>query len=68
MDIKTFLSDKGDVPSEFVEKVKHIVGEENVSERECDLISYSLDYWLYGVFLSQHGNLPSLPCVVKLPC
>ena len=67
MNIKTFLSDKGEVPSEFVEKVKHIVGEENVSERECDLISYSLDYWLYGVFLSQDGNLPSLPCVVISP-
>jgi len=47
--------------------VKHIIGEENVSERECDLISYSLDYWLYGIFLSQHGNLPSLPCVVISP-
>ncbi|NOR78660.1 MAG: FAD-binding protein [Methanophagales archaeon] len=67
MEIKTFLSDKGEVPSEFVEKVKHIVGEENVSERECDLISYSLDYWLYGIFLSQHGELPSLPCAVISP-
>ena len=67
MDIKTFLSNKGEVPSEFVEKVKHIVGEENVSERECDIISYSLDYWLYGVFLSQYGNLPSLPSVVISP-
>ena len=67
MDIKTFLSNKGEVPSGFVEKVKHIVGEENVSERECDIISYSLDYWLYGVFLSQYGNLPSLPCVVISP-
>jgi len=67
MDIKTFLSNKGEVPSGFVERVKHIVGEENVSERECDIISYSLDYWLYGVFLSQYGNLPSLPCVVISP-
>lgn len=67
MNAKTFLSKKGVVPSEFIEKVKHIVGEENVSERECDLISYSLDYWLYGVFLSQYGNLPSLPCVVISP-
>ncbi|MCK4964265.1 MAG: hypothetical protein KAS54_04220, partial [Dehalococcoidia bacterium] len=63
MKVKTYLSKKGRVPSEFTEKVKYIVGEENVSERECDLISYSLDYWLYGVFLSQYGNLPSLPCV-----
>ncbi|MGB2856878.1 MAG: FAD-binding oxidoreductase, partial [Dehalococcoidia bacterium] len=34
---------------------------------ECDLISYSLDYWLYGVALSQYGNLPSLPCAVISP-
>ncbi|MBA7466310.1 hypothetical protein ES707_01490 [subsurface metagenome] len=67
MNVKTFLSKKEGVPSEFIEKVKYIVGEENVSERECDLISYSLDYWLYGVFLSQYGNLPSLPCVVISP-
>jgi alkyldihydroxyacetonephosphate synthase len=68
MNIKTYLSQQEEaVPSEFIEKVKHIVGEENVSERECDLISYSLDYWLYGVSLSQYGNLPSLPCVVISP-
>ncbi|MGB3129448.1 MAG: FAD-binding oxidoreductase [Dehalococcoidia bacterium] len=67
MNIKTYLSQKGAVPSEFIEQVKHIVGEENVSERECDLISYSLDYWLYGVALSQYGNLPSLPCAVISP-
>lgn len=67
MNIKTYLSQKGAVPSEFIEKVKHIVGEENVSEKECDLISYSLDYWLYGVALSQYGNLPSLPCAVISP-
>ena len=67
MNVKTYLSKKGRVPSEFTEKVKYIVGEENVSERECDLISYSLDYWLYGVFLSQYGNLPSLPCVIISP-
>ncbi len=67
MSVKTFLPKKEGVPSEFIEKVKYIVGEENVSEKECDLISYSLDYWLYGVFLSQHGNLPSLPCAVISP-
>ena len=67
MNIKTYLSQKGAVPSEFIEQVKHIVSEENVSERECDLISYSLDYWLYGVALSQYGNLPSLPCAVISP-
>ena len=55
------------VPSEFIKKVNYIVGEENVSEKECDLISYSLDYWLYGVFLSQHGSLPSLPSLVISP-
>jgi len=67
MNVRTFISKKEGIPSEFIKKVKYIVGEENVSERECDLISYSLDYWLYGVFLSQYGNLPSLPCVVISP-
>lgn len=61
------MSRKQDMPSGFIEKVKYIVGDEYVSEKECDLISYSLDYWLYGVFLSQHGSLPSLPSVVISP-
>ena len=67
MNVRTFISKKEGIPSEFIKKVEYIVGEENVSERECDLISYSLDYWLYGVFLSQYGNLPSLPSVVISP-
>ena len=67
MNVKTFLSNRALAPSEFVDKVKRIVGEENVSDSECDLISYSLDYWLYGIFLSQYGNLPSLPSVVISP-
>ena len=67
MKVKTFMSRIQRVPSDFIEKVKNTVGEENVSEKECDLISYSLDYWLYGVFLSQYGNLPSLPGVVISP-
>jgi alkyldihydroxyacetonephosphate synthase len=67
MSVKTFLSSKEGVPPQFIEKVKNIVGEENVSEKECDLISYSLDYWLYGVLLSQQGTLPSLPCAVISP-
>ncbi len=67
MNVKTFLSNRERAPSEFVEKVKGIIGEENVSDSECDLISYSLDYWLYGIFLSQYGNLPSLPSVVISP-
>jgi len=61
------MSRREGAPSEFIEKLKYMVGEENVSEGECDLISYSLDYWLYGVYLSQYGNLPSLPCVVVSP-
>jgi alkyldihydroxyacetonephosphate synthase len=67
MNIKTYLSRTEEAPYEFIEKIKHIVGEENVSVKECDLISYSLDYWLYGIFLSQHGSLPSLPCAVISP-
>jgi alkyldihydroxyacetonephosphate synthase len=61
------MSQRGKVSPKFIEKVKGIVGEENVSESECDLISYSLDYWLYGIFLSQYGKLPSLPSVVISP-
>ena len=67
MNIKTYMSQKGTVSPEFAEKVKRIVGEDNVSDRESDLIAYSLDYWLYGVFLSQYGSLPSLPSLVVSP-
>jgi alkyldihydroxyacetonephosphate synthase len=67
MTVETFMSQRGEVSPKFIEKVKGIVGEENVSESECDLISYSLDYWLYGIFLSQYGKLPSLPAVVISP-
>ena len=67
MKVKTYLSEKGAVPSGFSEKVKLIVGDENVSAGECDVISYSLDYWMYGVLLSQRGDLPSLPSIVISP-
>jgi len=67
MNVETFMAKRGEVPSKFIEKVKGAVGEENISQSECDLISYSLDYWLYGVFLSQYGKLPSLPSVVISP-
>jgi alkyldihydroxyacetonephosphate synthase len=67
MNVKTWLSERGAAPSAFVEKAKDAVGEDNVSDRECDLIAYSLDYWLYGIYLSQYGNLPSLPSVVISP-
>ena len=67
MAVETFLWKRQERPSEFIERAKRIVGEENVSERECDLISYSLDYWLYAISLSQHGKLPSLPCAVLSP-
>jgi len=55
------------VPLQFVRKVRRIVGDEHFSQRESDLISYSLDYWLYGVFLSQKGDLPALPSAVVSP-
>jgi alkyldihydroxyacetonephosphate synthase len=67
MAIETFRSKRGKVPSGFIREVKDIVGGENVSQEECDLISYSLDYWMYGIFLSQYGKLPSLPAVVISP-
>ena len=65
--IKTWLSKKVEVPSVFIEGARRVVGEDNVSQRECDLIAYSLDYWLYGILLSQYGELPSLPCAVISP-
>jgi alkyldihydroxyacetonephosphate synthase len=61
------MSEKGTVPLQFVRKVRRIVGGEHFSQRESDLISYSLDYWLYGVFLSQEGDLPALPSAVVSP-
>jgi alkyldihydroxyacetonephosphate synthase len=67
MKLKTFMSEKGTVPLQFVRKVRRIVGDEHFSRRESDLISYSLDYWLYGVFLSQKGDLPALPSAVVSP-
>ena len=67
MNIKTYMAEKAGISPQFLEKVKLIVGGDNVSENEADLIAYSLDYWLYGIFLSQYGNLPSLPSVVISP-
>jgi len=67
MKLKTYMSQKGTLPREFVKNVRRIVGDEHFSQRECDLISYSLDYWLYGVFLSQQGKLPALPAAVVSP-
>src|SRR5512136_2657900 len=67
MKVKTYMSPKGILPPGFIEKVKRIVGEEHFSQQESDLISYSLDYWLYGVFLSQKGDLPALPSAVISP-
>ena len=67
MSISTYLSERGAVPPAFLESTKRVVGEDNVSDRECDLVSYSLDYWLYGILLSQDGKLPSLPSVIISP-
>lgn len=61
------MSQTGTLPREFVRRVRQIVGDEHVSQREADLISYSLDYWLYGIFLSQKGELPALPSAVVSP-
>jgi alkyldihydroxyacetonephosphate synthase len=67
MKVKTYMSQEGILPGGFVEKVRRIVGDEHFSQQEGDLISYSLDYWLYGVFLSQKGDLPALPSAVISP-
>jgi alkyldihydroxyacetonephosphate synthase len=67
MKVKTYMSQEGILPHGFVERVRRIVGDEHFSQQEGDLISYSLDYWLYGVFLSQKGDLPVLPSAVISP-
>ncbi|MCJ7575808.1 MAG: FAD-binding oxidoreductase [Dehalococcoidia bacterium] len=67
MKVKTYMSQEGILPGGFVERVRRIVGGEHFSQQESDLISYSLDYWLYGVFLSQKGDLPALPSAVISP-
>jgi alkyldihydroxyacetonephosphate synthase len=61
------MSQGGILPPGFIQKVRQIVGNEHFSQQEGDLISYSLDYWMYGVFLSQKGDLPSLPSAVISP-
>ena len=67
MKVKTYMSQESILPRRFVERVRRIVGDEHFSQQESDLISYSLDYWLYGVFLSQKGDLPALPSAVVSP-
>ena len=67
MRIETYMSGRVALPPGFIEGVRRIVGDEHLSQLEGDLISYSLDYWLYGVFLSQKGDLPALPSAVISP-
>jgi len=67
MKVKIYMSQEGILPRGFIERVRRIVGDEHFSQREGDLISYSLDYWLYGIFLSQKGDLPALPSAVISP-
>jgi len=61
------MSREGTLPPGFIKSVRRIIGDEHFSQQEGDLISYSLDYWLYGVFLSQKGDLPALPSAVISP-
>jgi alkyldihydroxyacetonephosphate synthase len=67
MKVNTYMSQGGILPRGFIERTRQIVGDEHFSQKEGDLISYSLDYWLYGVFLSQKGELPALPSAVISP-
>jgi len=67
MKAKTYMSQEVILPRGFTERVRRIVGDEHFSQQEGDLISYSLDYWLYGIFLSQKGDLPALPSAVVSP-
>jgi alkyldihydroxyacetonephosphate synthase len=67
MKVNTYMSRPGTLPAGFLRRAREIVGEDHVSQLEADLISYSLDYWLYGVFLSQRGELPALPLAVVSP-
>jgi len=67
MKVNTYMSPEGILPRGFIERVRRIVGNEHFSQQEGDLISYSLDYWLYGIFLSQKGDLPALPSAAISP-
>jgi alkyldihydroxyacetonephosphate synthase len=67
MNVKTWLSKRVSIPTPFISEARRIVGRDNFSTKECDLIAYSLDYWMYGIFLSQYGNLPSLASAVISP-
>jgi alkyldihydroxyacetonephosphate synthase len=67
MKVKTYMSGGDILPRGFIDRVRRIVGDEHFSQEEGDLISYSLDYWLYGIFLSQKGDLPVLPSAVISP-
>jgi alkyldihydroxyacetonephosphate synthase len=67
MKVKTYMSGGDILPRGFIDSVRLIVGDERFSQEEGDLISYSLDYWLYGIFLSQKGDLPVLPSAVISP-
>ena len=67
MKVKTYMSGGDILPRGFIDSVRLIVGDEHFSQQEGDLISYSLDYWLYGIFLSQKGDLPALPSAVISP-
>ncbi len=60
--------ERGEPLSEtFIKEVEEVVGEKNVLRSEAHLIGYSLDYWMFGVFLSKDGVLPSLPELVVSP-
>jgi alkyldihydroxyacetonephosphate synthase len=67
MRVRTYMPQGGILPPGFIQKVRRIVGDEYFSQQEGDLISYSLDYWMYGVFLSQKGDLPALPSAIISP-
>ncbi|MBE0480456.1 MAG: FAD-binding oxidoreductase [Dehalococcoidia bacterium] len=67
MTISTYMSQRKKAPTGFLKEVARVVGVDHVSERESDLIAFSLDYWMYAIGRSQHGELPALPGAVISP-
>ena len=55
------------VIDKFAEKVAGIVGSENISSGEIDLLSTCRDYWPVGSIWMLEGAVPALPQLVVWP-
>lgn len=55
------------VIDDFVRKALELVGEENISTGEADLLSTSRDFWPVNNILMLEGSIPALPQLVVWP-